>query len=133
MWIPKWLHKQHKSTTEDVVLILDYHINHALMVTYRSTYKTLGAMTLTLHLPSKRVSEKHFDKEGKIIQYIHNSPQADEHIKFLCANDINLAEIIETETAANTKSPYQWWSTNRFHILLGIIIFIIIYIVYRYA
>ena len=39
---------------------------------------------LHIHLPSRRVSETHYDLQGKIKSHIHSSPIAEEYIIYIC-------------------------------------------------
>lgn len=57
-------------------------------------------MTLVVHLPSRRVSEKYYDSTGTLKYYIHSSPIAGEHIEYLCARDSKLAYNIRVAEEA---------------------------------
>ena len=82
-------------------------------------------VVLHIHLPSRRVSVAHYNLQGKIKQYIHSSPDAEEYIKHICAQDTKLEHIIrvaesmkenhdhinnQREAVNNTLiSLIKWW------------------------
>ena len=59
-----------------------------------------------IHLPSKRVSVAHYDLQGRIKQHIHNSPMAEEHIKFVCAQDTKLEYLIQVAESMEENLDY---------------------------
>lgn len=62
---------------------------------------------LTIHLPSKRVSERRYDPNGKLIQYVHHSPSADEYLDYLPKYDNKLANALKTVNG-NENRKYHW-------------------------
>lgn len=63
-------------------------------------------MILHIHLPSRRVSETHYDAQGRIKQHIHSSPIAEEHIKFICAQDTKLEYLIQVAESMKENHDY---------------------------
>lgn len=99
MWKPKWFSKGLNLPVENVVYIGVYTFTHP--------YSHHKQMTLTIHLPSMRVSEKHYDSSGKLERYIHNSPDAEQHIAYLRSQDSKLViamKDIDTKTKLFKKT-----------------------------
>ena len=87
MWKLKWFQrKQPNLKVENVNHIAIYDLIHDQKGT---------KVILAVHLPSKRVSEKHYNEAGTIVKYIAQSPMADEHIRYLCAQDTGLSKIMK--------------------------------------
>jgi len=86
MWKPKWLRKQPKLIFENVAHIIQYDI-----ITGQGDTK----LVLTVHLPSKRVSEKYYNEAGTLVKYIAQSSTAGERIEYLCGQDDKLSGFIK--------------------------------------
>ena len=63
-------------------------------------------VVLHIHLPSRRVSETLYDEQGRIKQHIQNSPDAERHIKFLCAQDTKLEHLIQAAESIKENCDY---------------------------
>lgn len=79
MWKPRWLRNKNLPNipTEFTTHVARYELDHD------DGHKVI----LTVHLPSRRVSESHYDSRGILKKYICKSPTAEQHIEYLCAND----------------------------------------------
>ena len=63
-------------------------------------------VVIHIHLPSRRVSETHYNSQGKIKQHIHSSPMAEEHIKFICSQDTKLEHLIQVAESMKENCDY---------------------------
>ncbi len=130
MWKPRRFRKQPQLLTEYTSHIFRYELEHP---------QDKIKMILTVHLPSKRVSESHYDMAGILKSYVHSSPIADEHIAYLCSRDKRLdgfikkaseAKVQYDSTIANRKEIYQiFWTFIKYtFIALGIWVIITIFL-----
>jgi len=124
MWKPKWLRKRPNLKTENVSYIHQYALHHEHDGT---------SVILTVHLPSKRVSEKYYDSSGNLKKYIHSSAVSDEHISFLCGKDSKLIDLIEEVNSTNTPAKHNSnivqrmvGTSNYFHMALMVVLTILI-------
>lgn len=98
MWLLKWFRKSPMNLTSEYTTYMGIYE----MTNLQNNTKVV----ITIHLPSKRVSEKHFNTAGVLTNYIHNSPAADQHIEYICAQDNKLALAIE-------KAQLMWAQRNK--------------------
>lgn len=110
MWKPKRFHKRlHQWPTEFTTHVLRYDLDNK----HNGT-----TVSLTVHLPSKRVSESYYDASGVLKRYVHTSSMADQHIKYLRAHDARLTPIINTSNSMKRahdlyiehKKRMQWFT-----------------------
>lgn len=89
-------------------------------------------MKLTVHLPSMRVSERHYDEFGNLIKYCHHSAMSTEHISNICRQDPSLQEYINVAKAKATLNSKPK-SRRTMYFVMGSIIWIvlIVYTIYH--
>ena len=105
MWKPKWLRKKRRyidPPTEFVTHIIRFDLLNN---------DDSSKVSLTLHLPSKRISESHYDTMGVLKKYIHTSLTADQHIEYLCAHDNKLSHTIKV--SQSMKENHDTITSNR--------------------
>lgn len=95
---PFYKRKQFDIPVEFTTHICTYELDYGLDNT---------KVVLHIHLPSKRVSETHYDLQGRIKQYIHSSPNAEKHIKFICTQDTKLEHIIQVAESMEENRNYM--------------------------
>jgi len=81
-------------------------------------------MKLTVHLPSMRVSERHYDEFGNLIKYYHNSAMSTEHISNICKQDPSLQEYInvaKVKATLNSKPK----SRRTMYLMMASIVWIV--------
>ena len=105
MWKPKWFRK--KRPYFDIPTEFVTHVIRYDLVNNDDNSK----VALTLHLPSKRVSESHYDTTGTLKKYVHTSLIADQHIEYLCAHDPKLRQTIIT--SQSMKENHDTITANR--------------------
>lgn len=101
MWKPKYFRKSitQQLPIENVIFKLKYDIKN-------NPEDPVNA-TLTVHLPSMRVSERHYELD-KLIKYVQNSPNSKQHIEHLRLHDpILTARIWQLEAVEKEKVRRQ--------------------------
>jgi len=123
MWRLKWPRKRllDDTLTEYTTHIVPYGLGDA-------THRVI----LTVHLPSGRVSEKHYDTTGYLKKYIHSSSIADQHIEYLCAQDNELREYIKVaesmqKTHDATVVNNLYWHRASIRCIKSMLLFVVIW------
>lgn len=85
-------------------------------------------MKLVVHLPSMRVSERHYDKFGNLIKYCHNSAMSAEHISNICKQDPSLQEYISVAKAKAALNSKRYEKHDMYYSILKLASWVLMYI-----
>jgi len=85
-------------------------------------------MKLIVHLPSMRVSERHYDEFGNLIKYYHNTTMSTEHISNICKQDPSLQKYINVAKVKATLNSKRYKRREMYCSVLRLASYVLIYI-----